>query len=160
MKRALVLLMLVAACGGSSGGGKVSAKASYLADAENVCATANTRLAEAKKALPSGVTEIPAYVHTLLDLAKKTLDDLSALTPPPDDAVQIKAKVLDPLGQQYADGQAFAVKVDAAAKAKDTQTLTQLAFNPPTKTRVDIAWMKTYGFKACVTAADTGAPAK
>jgi hypothetical protein len=159
MKRTLVLLLLVAACGGS-GGGNASPKEDYLAKAEAVCTKANADITAAKKAPPAGVAEVPPYVHKLLDLAKQTLDDLSALTPPSGDVVQLKAKLLDPLGLQLADAQAFAAKVDAAAAKNDTPALTQLVFNPPTTTRVDIAWMKTYGFKACVTAADTGAASK
>jgi hypothetical protein len=160
MKRALAVLVLVSACGGSSGGGMVNAKASYLADAEAICATANTQLAAAKKQQPTAVDGVPAYVHKLVDVARTNLTDLSALTPPSADAVAVKGKLLDPLGQQLADGVAFAAQVDAAAAKKDTAKLTQLVFNPPTKTRVDLAWMKSYGFKACVTAADTGAAAK
>jgi hypothetical protein len=160
MKRALVLLLLVAACGGSSGGAGSNPKATYLSKAEAICANANTEIAAAKKNTPAGITQVPAYVHKLLDLAKQTLDDLSALTPPAGDTAAVKAKLLDPLGQQFTDAQTFAAKVDAAAAKKDSATLTQLVFNPPTKTRVDIAWMKSYGFKACVTAADTGAAAK
>jgi hypothetical protein len=159
VKRALVLLLLVAACGGSSGGNKADEKASYVAKAEAVCAKANTQLADAKKTQPTAVAGIPPYVHKLLDIAKSTLSDLSALNPPSKDAVDVKAKLLDPLGQQLADGTTFASQVDAAAKSGDNAKLTQLVFNPPTKTRVDLAWMRSYGFKACVTAADTGASA-
>ena len=159
MKRALVLLLLVAACGGSSGDSG-SPKDDYLKKAEAICAKANTQIADAKKNTPAGIAEVPPYVHKLLDLAKQTLDDLSLLSPPGDDAAEVKAKLLDPLGQQYADAQTFAGKVDAAAAKNDSATLTQLVFNPPTKTRVDIAWMKGYGFKDCVTAADTGAATK
>lgn len=157
MKRGLVLLLLVAACGGSTGGNKGGEKAAYVAKAEAVCAKANTQLADAKKTTPAGVADIPPYVHKLLDIARSTLTDLSALSPPSKDAVEVKGKLLDPLGQQLADGTTFAAQVDAAAKAGDNAKLTQLVFNPPTKTRVDLAWMRTYGFKACVTAADTGA---
>src|SRR3954471_2983074 len=161
MKRALVLILLVAACGGSSGAGRGSGdpKADYLAKAEAICAKANTQIDAAKKNTPSGTDGVPAYVHKLLDLAKQTLDDLTVLSPPSGDAAEVKAKLLDPLTQQYADGQTFAGKVDEAAAKNDTATLTQLVFNPPTKTRADIAWMKSYGFKACVTAADTGGTA-
>ncbi len=160
MKRALVLVLLVAACGGSSGGKAANPKADYVKQAEVICAKANTEIAAAKKNTPAGIAEVPPYVHKLLDLAKQTLDELSSLSPPIGDAAEVKAKLLDPLGQQFADGQAFAAKVDAAAAKHDSATLTQLVFNPPTKTRVDIAWMKTYGFKACVTAADTGGTTK
>ena len=160
MKRALVLVLLVAACGGSSGGDKADPKADYLTKAEAVCAKANTEIAAAKKNTPAGIAEVPPYVHKLLDLAKQTLEDLTLLSPPSGDAAQVKAKLLDPLGQQFADGQSFAAKVDAAAAKNDSATLTQLVFNPPTKTRVDIPWMQSYGFKECVTATDTGAAAK
>ena len=159
MKRALVLVLLVAACGGSSGGDSGDPKADYLGKAEAICAKANTQIDAAKKNTPAGTAEVPAYVHKLLDLAKQTLEDLSLLSPPKADAAQVKAKLIDPLTQQYADGQTFAGKVDEAAAKNDTQTLTQLVFNPPTKTRVDVAWMKSYGFKECVTAADTGGTA-
>lgn len=159
MKRALVLVLLVPACGGSSGGGD-NPKAVYLSKAEAICAKANTEIAAVKKNAPAGIAEVPPYVRKLLDLAKATYDDLSALSPPSADAAQIKAKLISPLATQIRDGETFAAKVDAAAAKKDSATLTQLVFNPPTKTRVDIAWMKSYGFSACVTAADTGAAAK
>lgn len=159
MKRALVVLvLLVAACGGSSGGaGKTDEKAAYVAKAEAVCSKANAQLADAKKAQPTAVAGIPPYVHKILDIARSTLSDLTALTPPSKDSAEVKAKLLDPLGQQLADGTTFSAQVDAAAKAGDNAKLTQLVFNPPTKTRVDLAWMRSYGFSACVKAADTGA---
>ena len=160
MKRALVLLVLVAACGGSSDGGSADPKAAYLAKAEAVCVGANAQIDTAKKEQPADVAAVPAYVHRLVDLAKETLSQMTLLTPPAADEADIKAKLLTPLGQQVDDAQAFAVKVDAAAAAKDTQQLTSLIFNPPTATRVDLDWMRGYGFKACVKAADTGAATK
>ncbi|MBK5305820.1 MAG: hypothetical protein JJD92_03950 [Frankiaceae bacterium] len=161
MRRVLVLVvLLVAACDVSGGPVKKGAKDSYLTQAEGICLRANAQVTAAKKSPPAGIAEVPPYVHTLLDLAKKTLEDLSRLSPPGDDAAEVKTRLLDPLGQQLADGQAFAAQVDAAAAKNDSATLTQLVFNPPTKTRVDIAWMKTYGFKQCVIAADTGAASK
>jgi hypothetical protein len=158
MKRALVLVLLAAACGGSSGDSG-NPKDDYLQKAEAICAKANTDIDAARKNIPASTQEVPAYVHKLLDLAKQTLEDLSLLSPPKDDAADVKAKLIDPLTQQYADGQTFAGKVDEAAAKNDNQTLTQLVLNPPTKTRVDVAWMKSYGFKNCVTAADTGGTA-
>src|SRR3954447_17006589 len=115
MKRALVLVLLVAACGGSSGGAKGNPKADYLSKAEAICAKANTQIDAAKRNTPAGTDGVPAYVHKLLDLAKQTLDDLSVLSPPSSDAAEVKTKLLDPLTQQYADGQTFAGKVDEAA---------------------------------------------
>lgn len=155
MTRALVLVLLLAACGGGSG--KTDPKAAYVAAAEAVCAKANTELAAAKKEQPTAVTAVPAYVHRLVEIARSNVKELTALAPPPGDAAQVKSKLLDPLAQQLADGDAFAAKVDAAAAKKDSAGLFRLVTNPPTTTRVDVAWMKSYGFTACVKAADTGA---
>ena len=159
MKRALVLLLLVAACGGS-GGKAVSPKAAYLAKAEALCVKANADVATAKKQQPTDIAAVPTYVHSLVDLAKQTLQEITALTPPSADSADVTTKLLTPLAQQLADAEGFAAKIDAAAAKHDTQQLTSLVFNPPTATRVDLTWMRTYGFKACVTAANTGATSK
>ena len=161
MRRALVLLLLVAACGGSSSGSAAGGgKAAYLKQAEAICTTANADTAAAKKALPADVAAVPAYVHKLVDVARKDVTDLSALTPPKADAAELQTKVFAPLKAQVADADTFAGKVDAAAAAKDNTALTALILHPPTKTRVDVAFMKSYGFKQCVTAADTGGTGK
>jgi hypothetical protein len=160
MKRMLVLLMLVAACGGGSGDKAASAKSTYLAAAEAICAGVNTKVTAAKKEQPTAIADIPPYVHRILLLGHSTYDELSKLTPPPADAAEIKAKIISPLATQLAAGDAFAAAVDAAAAKKDTAKLTSLVFNPPTKTSVDLAWMKTYGFSECLKAANTGASSK
>jgi len=157
MKRALVVLLLVAACGGSgSGSTSTGGRAAYLIKAEAICTTSNADLEAAKKTLPPDTAAVPPYVHKLVDIARKDVTDLSALTPPKADAAAIEAKVIAPLKAQLADGDAYAARVDAAAAAKDNTKLTDLILHPPTKTRADVAFMKSYGFKACVKAADTG----
>jgi len=155
MKRALVLVLLVAACGGGADKG-ADAKKAYLAKAEALCADVNTKVAKARKEVPTDIPSVPAYVHRIVDLGRVNVDGLSKLTPPPKDAADLQAKVLGPLTEQVTIGDEYAAKVDAAAKAKDNKTLTDLIFHPPTQTRADISWMRTYGFSACATAADTG----
>jgi hypothetical protein len=160
MRRALILVaLLAAACGGGSAT-SANPRAAYLGKAEAVCAKANDALAAAKKTQPASIAAVPPYVHKLVDIAKTNVDELGALTPPPKDKADLDAKVLSPLRAQVTDGTAYAAQVDAAAAKKDSAALTQLVFNPPTKTRADVAWMKTYGFSACVKAADTGAAGK
>lgn len=158
MKRALVLVLLAAACGGSSGSGDkgVDAKKAYLAKAEALCADVNTKVAKARKEVPTDIAAVPAYVHRIVDLGRTNVDGLTTLTPPPKDAADLQAKVLGPLTEQVKVGDAYAAKVDAATKAKNNTVLTDLLTHPPTQTRADIAWMRTYGFSACATAADTG----
>ncbi|MCU1673011.1 MAG: hypothetical protein JWN77_1124 [Frankiales bacterium] len=162
MKRALpVLLLLLAACGGGSEekGADTSAKDAYLAEAEAICAKGNSALAEVRKKQPTAVDLVPAYVHSIVEIARTNLTELSALAPPPDDAADVEAKVLTPLREQLADGDKYDMDVAAAAKKKDTAALFQLVTNPPLKTKADVPWMKSYGFEQCATSADTGANA-
>lgn len=154
----LVLPLAVAGCGGGSGDG--GAKKTYLAKAEAICAKANAQLETAKKEQPSAIPAVPPYVHRLVDIARDDVNALSALTPPSKDASALQAKVIQPLRVQLQEGENYAKKIDAAAARKDPAALTQLVFNPPTTTHADIAWMKSYGFKACVKAADTGGSKK
>ena len=156
MRRALVLvsvLLLAAACGG----GDDDPKAAYIEKAESSCSEANERLAELNKQRPSDVGALPAYVHSLVDIAKQTLEEISELTPPAADADDVESKLIAPLRAQLRNAETFATEIDVAAAKKDNAKLFALVSNPPTKTQVDIAWMKTYGFKDCVKAADTGA---
>ncbi|MDT7551059.1 MAG: hypothetical protein QOE84_3453 [Actinomycetota bacterium] len=160
MKRALVLLLLVAACGGGSGGKGDGGKAAHIAKAEALCAKANADLVTVKKDQPTSLAAVPPYVHRIVEIARKDVIALSALTPPASDAGDVKAKLLDPLRVQLTEADAYATKVDTAAGAKNQAALFDLVTHPPTKTRADLAWMRTYGFKACVTAADTGSTGK
>lgn len=162
MKRPLLLVLVVTSLAAGCGGGgddEPSAKQAYLVKAEAVCAKVNTEIDKAKKQRPTSADAVPPYVKRLIDLARTNVQELSALTAPPDDAADLKAKVLDPLTEQLKIGDAYSAKVDAAAKAKDP-ILLQLITNPPTETKADLTFMKAYGFKACVTAADTGAASK
>lgn len=154
MKRALVLLLLVVACGGGGDDAR-SAKDRYLAAAEAVCADANAELAQARKERPASIAAVSPYVHRLIEIARRNVQSLAALEPPPAAAVELEAKVLTPLRDQLRDGDAYEAKVAAAAAAKDNAALLALVTNPPTKTKVDLAFMRSFGFEQCVKAADT-----
>ena len=162
MKRALpVLLLLLAACGGGSDekSSDTSAKDAYLVKAEAICEKGNTALAGIRKQQPASVDLVPGYVHSIVEIARTNLTELTALTPPADDRADIEAKVLTPLREQLADGDKYDKDVATAAKNKDTAALFQLVTNPPLKTKADVPWMKSYGFEQCATSADTGANA-
>lgn len=159
MKRRAMILsflllpgLLLAGCGGGGSGGGV-AKTDYLAKAEAVCVKANAD----RKALPSpsGASDVAPYVRKLVDIAGRATTALAALSPPKADAAQLQAKVVGPLQAQLGDGQRFADDVEAAAKRNDNAALLGLVANPPNKTRADLPFMRKYGFKACVAAADT-----
>lgn len=160
MRRALVLLLLlVAACGGGDVE-QQSPKEAYVQGAEALCANANRELAEANKQRPTAVDAIPAYVHRIVEIARKNVRSLGSLVQPGSEAGDLNAKMLDPLREQLKAAEDYEEKVQAAATAKDNAALFQLVTNPPTQTRVDLAWMKSYGFKECLKAADTGAASK
>lgn len=153
MKRLLVLV-LVAAC--SSGSAKVASgvsKADYLKKAEAVCAKANKEQNALKT--PTEVKALAPYVSKVVAIADEASAGISALEAPKADKEEIDAKVLAPLKAQLVLGHDYADKVAAAAKADDQGALVQLLTHPPTDTKADLVWMKRYGFKECVDAADT-----
>ena len=152
MKRALLLLLLLTACGGSD---EPSAKEAYLDKAEAVCAKANTELAEAQKARPTALAGITEYVDRIVSIARTNVTDLAAIEPPADDRADLDAKVLTPLREQLTIAEDYQAKVSAAVSAKDTTAILGLVGKPPTETKADLAFMKEYGFDDCAKAADT-----
>lgn len=159
MKRVVAAVLLVTACGGGGSGGS-SEKKAYLDKAEAICERANDQLEEAKKSQPTSSAAVSGYVKKLVDIAGSNLDGLAELQPPADDRSDIDGKVLQPLRTQLEAARAYQGEVDAAVAAKDNATLLRLVQNPPTQTKADLAFMKEYGFDACVTAADTATAAK
>ena len=154
MKRFGVLLLLtVTACGGGSGAGDKAAKAAYVGKAEAICRVAVTR----QKALtpPGTVDALAPYVDDTVRIAVTATRDLSALSPPRADKAALQAKFLGPLQAQADDATRYAADVTAASKNNDQAALGRLALSPPTKPRADLAYLKAYGFTACVDAADT-----
>ena len=151
-----VLLSVVglAGCGGSSGEASLSDKERYLARAEAICAAANTDLAKVKKTQPTSTDLLPAFVKAIVDVGRTNVTQLEALTPPAADKAALTAKVITPLKEQVDIGDAYTAKVAKAVKDKDPALL-GLISNPPTQTKADLAFMRGYGFTACVKAADT-----
>ncbi len=148
----LPLLLLATACGGG-GDEQADAKAAYLADAEAVCAKAN----EAQKAAgtPAGPAEIPGFVRSVVTIASDASAELSALEPPEADAAELESKFLGPLREQVTEGQAFATQVEETAKKGDTAAVLALLGKAPLQAKADLDFLRSYGFSACVDAADT-----
>jgi hypothetical protein len=154
VKRALVLLLATACSGGPATVATGPSKADYVRDAEKICAEANAK----QKALttPTSLPALAPYVSRVVAIADEATTKLAALSPPDKDKAELQAKVLGPLESQLKDGHAYADKVAAASKANDTKRLGELLTNAPTATRADLRFMKSYGFTACIDAADTG----
>ncbi|MGB8652478.1 MAG: hypothetical protein WCD35_17660 [Mycobacteriales bacterium] len=145
----LPVLVLLAACGGGGG----AKKADYLKKAEAICSKANTD--QDALTSPTAVADIPPYIDKVLALADQATSDLKALEVPKGDKAELDKRFLVPLSKQVEEGRTFGEKVTAAAKTKDNATLTKLISHPPLATKADLTWMKRYGFKECVKAADT-----
>ncbi len=154
MKRLAVILLLTAcSSGGTSPAAGGVSKADYLTSAEAICATANKE----QDALdtPTAVDALAPYVSRIVAIAEQATTDLKGLETPKADKADLQEKVLGPLSDQLVVGQAYADQVAAAAAKKDNAALVTLLTEAPTQTKADLRWMKGYGFKECVEAADT-----
>jgi hypothetical protein len=152
----VLVLPLLAGCSGSSKDQVSSglSKAAYISKAEAICSRINTEIG--KLAAPTSPKAVEAFVEESLQIAEVGTGEIKALDPPEADRAAITAKVLDPLDGQLTAGRAFLVKVKEAVAKKDDTALGRLITNPPTGSKADLDWMRSYGFKQCVDAADTG----
>jgi len=152
----LLLPLLLPGCSGSSKDQVASglSRADYVSKAEAICTRINKEVD--KLAAPTTPQALQAFVEKGLELAETGTGELKALDPPEADRADLKAKVLDPLDGQLAEGRVFLEKVRTAVAKNDQAALGQLITHPPTGSKADLAWMRSYGFKECVDAADTG----
>jgi hypothetical protein len=151
---ALVVLSLLAApaCSGGSSS-DVATKTDYLLKAEAICTQANSD----QKALktPTSAAELSPYVDAIVRIADESTTALLKVTPPSKDKADLDKHVFGPLHGQLTTLRVYADKVRAASKSKDQIALVKLLSDPPNKTAADLDWMRRYGFRACVDAADT-----
>ena len=151
----LPLLLLATACGGSGKDQTSSgaSKAEYVSKAEAICKKANDD--QAALTLPTSAAAFPTYVGDVIALAEKATADIDALAPPAADRADLESKVVTPLKGQIAQAKSYLTKIKAAVAANDQKALGALVASPPTGSKADLAWMRSYGFKECVDAADT-----
>jgi hypothetical protein len=88
-------------------------------------------------------------------LAEGVRDQLKAIEAPEADRADLKTKVLDPLDKQIPEGRAFQREFADAVAENDQAKIGQLIANPPTHSKADLEWMKSYGFKECVDVLET-----
>jgi hypothetical protein len=152
----LLVPLLVPGCSGSSKDQVASglSRAEYVSQAEAICTRINKEVD--KLSAPTTPQALQTFVEKSLQLAEDGTGELKALDAPEADRADLKAKVLDPLDGQLAEGRVFLDKVKAAVAKNDQAALGQLITHPPTGSKADLDWMRSYGFKECVDAADTG----
>jgi len=146
-------LLAAAACGGGSGEVQGVKKADYLTQAEAICTKANAEQKNLKT--PTSASSFAPYVDEVVRIAGESTTALVALTAPTKDKADLDKHVFAPLQKQLAAARTYADAVRNATKANDQTELVKLLSDPPNKTAADLAWMRKYGFKECVEAADT-----
>jgi hypothetical protein len=150
-----LVLVLTAACGDDGGdkGSSGVSRSEYLAKVEPICKEANAKV----EALPAPSTpgDLVTTAEQVVAIAEKATTDFKAVEPPAADRADIQAKVVVPLEKQIVEAKSFAAKAKAAIAANDQAALGALVQTPPVSTQADLAWMRTFGFKDCVEAAQT-----
>ena len=151
----LLLPLLLSGCGGSDKDQASSglSRAEYVTKAEAICTRINKEVD--KLTAPSTPQALQEFVEKSLQLAESGTQELKALDPPASDRTDLKTKVLDPLDGQLAAGRTFLEQVRTAVAKNDQAALGQLITHPPTGSKADLNWMRSYGFRECVDAADT-----
>jgi hypothetical protein len=149
---ALVLpLLLLTACGASTKAAESSGltKAGYLAQAEAVCATANTEKSALK--VPTADVDFTPYVTGVVRVADKAAAALARITPPKADAAALAQHVTEPLATDLAAGHAYITATTTGPAAGRDKALSDL-LAVVGKTKPDTDWMRSYGFVQCVKA--------
>lgn len=151
MRRALLLLpfLLLPACSGNDGGGE-DVKATYVAEAQQVCEDA----VEEFEALtvPTTPEGFAPYADALVGIVEKTHHELAALTPPEEDRARLEERALDPLEALVAEGKAYAEQVRAAG-ADQAELLTLLSQRPKVD-GIDVGYLRSYGLSSCAEAVE------
>jgi hypothetical protein len=155
VRRALVMLvvLLTPACSirGESGADE---RQGYLRQAEAICTRANE--AQAAEQTPTDAQSIAAYVRRLVTIAGDAGAELAALEPPEADAAELDAKLVRPLQEQLQLARDYASTVEQTAAGGDAAAVLTLLGSAPTQVKVDLAYLREYGFTACLDAVDAG----
>lgn len=146
MRRLLLLplLLVLPACGG----GADEEKQAYVQQATAVC----DRALEARTGLtpPQTAEDFAPYADAVVVVAKDANTELQALTPPEEDAAELRAKFLQPLDALVVEAESFAQQVRAAGT--DQAKLLGLAGQVPTGEAIDREYLSSYGLDSCVQA--------
>lgn len=147
MRRALLLVpvLLLSACGGDDS----DPRAEFLAAADTICAEAKADFDATTR--PTDPDALDDYVDGIVRVLEQAQTDLAALTLPPDDAVDLRSELLDPLAADVKAAQEFAAKV-RAADGNGAKLLPLLGQRP--KTTVDVAYARSFGLGSCADAAE------
>jgi len=146
----LGLAVLLAGCGGSSDDPEPAPdpKPAYVEAASTVCSEADeefTALAQ-----PTTPAEFGPFVAETIRIAEGAQQELSALTPPPDDRAELEEKVLTPFAALVEEGKAFSAQVTAAGD--DQAALLALLGQRPSSAAIDKEYLRSYGLDSCAEA--------
>lgn len=147
MKRtaAALALLVLPACGGGDEEAAGAQKAAYVARGAEVCQRAKTDADGLTR--PTRPADLAAFTNSSVAIARRAQGELAALSPPPQDAAELKTKVLDPFAALVSEGEAYAKKI--AAAGTDQAALLTLISQQPTADGIDVAFLRSYGLGGC-----------
>jgi hypothetical protein len=150
---AVLPLVLLTACGGGSDSKKASglSKADYIAKSEALCSKAD-KDTDALTPASDSPADITKALNDTLSLITKATAELTALADAQSDKAELHKIFIDPLQKQVVAYKAF-LPTYVAALTQGADAADNL--KEPDVESGDLAAMKTYGFKDCVTIADS-----
>ena len=133
----------VAGCGGGDGGGgEALTKEEWIAQADEICAEANTQIDALGE--PASLEEVADYSAKATEISRAQLEELRALTPPEGDEALID-EALGLVGQLIDE----AAKLEDAAKEGDVTRINEIvAAIDPIDERAD-QLAQDYGLQEC-----------
>ena len=146
---ALPLAVLLSGCGGSDEPEPApDPKPAYVEAATTVCSEADEEFSALTQ--PTTPAEFGPFVTETIRIAEGAQQELSALTPPPDDRAELEEKVLTPFADLVEEGKAFSARVTAAGD--DQAALLGLLGQRPSSAAIDKEYLRSYGLDSCAEA--------
>lgn len=148
-RRRLLLPLLALALVGCSGG---DPKKEFIDEANGICEDAEDDFANLRQ--PTSVVELAPFAEKTLVIVQKAQRELAELTPPEQDRAELETRVLNPFAALVTEAEGFVEQVKAAGQ--DQAQLIALISKRPDPSKIDLAFLRSYGLGTCADAIQLG----